>query len=624
MLAPTLDPPASPCEAQVTPAAVVAPRPVWPLALSLFAVILAAYVLAYTRSFDLAADEGHMFAVAQSLVKHGEFNVDHADNLQYIPPTSLGPDGHRYAKYGLGQSLAAAPLVALATAFPPIGLLDTTLLLSPLAMALTATALFLAALEIGASRRHALLTSLAFAFATPALVYAKNFYSEPLGALGYALASLGLARALNRRRSRDALLAGAGIALATLVKTSLIIVAPILLLALWGYAGGRRWRLALWACAPMLAALGVTAWFNWVRFADPIYSGYGGEGFSTFPLLGAAGLLVSPGRSLFVYAPILLAAAPGLWLLRQPRGLRWWLMGASLTLLLLHGAWVAWWGAWAWGPRLLVPTLPLLSLGLVGALRWARGRGWANMVLGVLAGLGLLIQLPGALVSRIYFFWAVMEQTGPGVNPDEIANWDPRYWMPLGSLRIAQTGNLDVAWKPSQAAPIDWAGLGLALLGLGLAVALAVIAWRGGRWARQAAVLGVVAALGLALGTLAYYQRLDDNPYRELAARLDELVPPNGVILVHGSEASLTQALWNANRSRRRMVGVPTDEYWVGERLLPRLRRVAAEEADIWRLRLDDAESPALLAEMARLGLCEEPGEGGVSPARLYHWTPCR
>ena len=208
MLAPTVPPPALPAEAQAHAPALTLAAPVWPLALSLFAVVFAAYMLAYTRSLDLAADEGHMFAVTQSLVKHGEFNVDHADNLQYIPATSLGPDGHRYAKYGLGQSLFAAPLYAVAIVLPPVGLLDATLLLSPLAMALAATMVFLTALEIGATRRQGLLTALIFAFATPALVYARNFYSEPVGALGYAVASLGLARTLTRRRAADALLAG--------------------------------------------------------------------------------------------------------------------------------------------------------------------------------------------------------------------------------------------------------------------------------------------------------------------------------------------------------------------------------------------------------------------------------
>ena len=140
---------------------------------------------------------------------------------------------------------------------------------------------------------------------------------------------------------------------------------------------------------------------------------------------------------------------------------------------------------------------------------------------------------------------------------------------------------------------------------------------------RWAAVASLVACLSLAVGVLAYYHRLDDNPYRELAARLDDLVPPNGVILVHGSYSPLTHAVWNVNRSRRRMLGVPTDEYWVNERLLPALRRAVVDGADIWRLRIDDAESPALMAELARLALCEEPGEGGVTPARLHHWRPC-
>ena len=73
-------------------------------------------------------DEGEMVMVTESLVKWGRFSIEQADNVQYIAENTLGPTGDRYAKYGIGQSLAAAPLYLLALAIPQLGIIDTVLL----------------------------------------------------------------------------------------------------------------------------------------------------------------------------------------------------------------------------------------------------------------------------------------------------------------------------------------------------------------------------------------------------------------------------------------------------------------------------------------------------------------
>ncbi len=297
-----------------------------------------------------------MFAVTESMVKFGRFDVSQANNLQYIHAAAIGRDGARYAKYGLGQSLAAAPLYMLGLALPELGLIDVVLLLNPLVGALGTVALMMAALELGASDRRAVAVALIYAFCTPAWVYAKNFYSEPLAALGFALACWGVAIMLVRRRPAGAVLAGVGIGLALLVRTSAAVAAPVLLLVALGYGGARRWRWALAATAPIAAAMLVVGLYNWIRFGNPAHSGYGDEGFSVFPWVGAWGMLFAPGRSLFIYAPIMLAAVPGLWASRRPAGLWPWLAGTVLAMLLLHGAWWSWWGAWSWGPRFLVPA----------------------------------------------------------------------------------------------------------------------------------------------------------------------------------------------------------------------------------------------------------------------------
>ena len=60
---------------------------------------------------------------------------------------------------------------------------------------------------------------------------------------------------------------------------------------------------------PVLAALAVAAWYNWLRFGSPLTTGYlPEERFATPFFEGFYGLLLSPGKGLFWYNPLLFAA----------------------------------------------------------------------------------------------------------------------------------------------------------------------------------------------------------------------------------------------------------------------------------------------------------------------------
>ncbi len=598
-------------------------RPSWPIWLALFAVVFAAYFVFYSRRFDMPADEGHMLAVTESMVKFGRFDVDHADNFQFIPEAAIGPDGSRYTKYGIGQSAAAAPLYALALALPWVGLVDTVQLLNPLVTALTAVVLFITCQAIYATAGEALAVALVYAFCTPALVYGKNFYSEPLSGLGLAVATLGAALMLTRRSARGALLAGVGIGLGMLVKSSAVVVAPVLLFVAWRWGAPRRLRLTLIAAAPVAAAAALIALYNVVRFGNPITTGYGTETFSTFPLVGAFGLLFAPGRSLFLYAPVMLAALYGAARLRQPPGLRVWLLGAFAAVLLLHGAWSTWWGAWAYGPRLIVPTMPLLSLGMLTVFQMAKGWGRVRQgLLGLLLAASFLVQMPGVLVHRVSFFWKVMEQTGPGINPDEVSLWNFDYFMPWSNVVDALAGKLDLTWKAGESAPVDRLGVALATLGVVVGAAALVLAWRGGRAARVGVVLASVLIAVTTIGALAHYQTADRNPFDGIAQSVTSVIPPNAVVMLSGADADTTQAFWNVNRSFLRFVGVPIDGYWVAHRMTPFLQRAGGQNQDVWALQLPDNAPGALNEKMQTANLCEATRQA-VPGAWLIHWAPC-
>ncbi|MFZ1720916.1 MAG: hypothetical protein WAU07_00230, partial [Microgenomates group bacterium] len=117
-------------------------------------------------------------------------------------------------------------------------------------------------------------------------------------------------------------------------------------------------------------------WFNWIRFGGVGEAGYNGgvaQGLSFPPIYviieGFWGLLFSPGKSIFLHSPLLLVLLvfwfkipkrilPELWAALVMFGVYLWFIGT-----LLGGPdYLVWHGESSWGPRYMLPVLPLLLL----------------------------------------------------------------------------------------------------------------------------------------------------------------------------------------------------------------------------------------------------------------------
>ena len=134
---------------------------------------------------------------------------------------------------------------------------------------------------------------------------------------------------------------------------------------------------------PILLVGALLLRYNTLRFGEPFATGYGfdaGAGFTTPIWRGLWGLLLSPYRGIFWYAPLFvvsLVAFPAF--VRRHRIEAAVVFLASTLLIGLYSTWWMWWGGLAWGPRFLVPLGPLWVLLLAPLVRrlvtisWAQG-----------------------------------------------------------------------------------------------------------------------------------------------------------------------------------------------------------------------------------------------------------
>jgi 4-amino-4-deoxy-L-arabinose transferase-like glycosyltransferase len=329
----------------------------------------------------------------------------------------------------------------------------------------TAGFLFRAARTIGHSTRSALFTALVFALATPAAVYAKNFFPQTAEAF-FLLAcvwSLLVARSKLDAGARTPLvLSGLAYGALLLVKAIGLVYLPALAAFVWFMRrDGFGLRRLAWWCVPALALALLYLPYNRATHGGAFDFGYGLErdaywGFSTNTLVGLYGLLLSPGKGIFFYAPVLVLAAPGaVRLFRRDPAAAGLFLGAACGALFLHAHWWAWHGDNAWGPRYLVPALPLLVL--LASETWSpaaqarvrkRARVAAAAALGALVALSIGVQALGASFTNNAYqtmtYDTVIPQYRPemgalGPRDDELhLHWIPEFSPIAGHLWLAR------------------------------------------------------------------------------------------------------------------------------------------------------------------------------------------
>ncbi len=440
----------------------------WPLAL--FAVVFA---VDEASPNGMESDSIRAVPTAVSMVLYHSINLDHFKGHLVKPHVALViTHGHIYPLYPWATSLFAVPWVfadlvlnKIGIGSGPLGLLRNTnnweMQAFSMAVVVAATsvvvywiAMRVLTIETPRRRRWAFGVALVFAFATPAWSTASRSMWEHGPSMLCLAAALLLAL-----RAQEGLpgFTGMGVALGLAYTVRPTDALPVIILGLWVLGWHRRQflRVVGGALIPLIVFVIVNL-STYHQILPPYFTQ--GQSFtlsSTFFDAFAADL-VSPGRGLLVFLPLVGLSVAGVVILRRSHSLSpFWIAVAivPVALLLLISAFKVWWAGDSYGPRFFTDLLPffvLLALPAVDHIAQHRfeRKTMVVAVVSVCLVWSLFVEVQGATL-RSSWCWNV-EPVNINAQPNNAWNWaDPQF---LRGIRV-------LIWGPDRSSEVVRAGV---------------------------------------------------------------------------------------------------------------------------------------------------------------------
>jgi hypothetical protein len=461
------------------------------IALGIFLFLLSVYLASYSGHIH-SVDEAYIVAVTANLGK-GRLDVNPVAFYQYGFDTiaqigTVGLSGDVFCKKGVVTSFLALPFFWASKLIPGAGAVHSAHLTSGVITAATGSLLFLHLTALGFSNRASLISALTWGIGTIAWPYARWLFTEPAGALALLTGFYGGTLFRRRPSAQSAFLCGLGLGLAIAVVPYSVLSLPFIIANLFlppSPSAKIKYAL-LGGLGGMAGPLLGTALYNALRFGHPMDSGYR-LSFSDFttPLPGMIGLLISPARGLVFYMPQVLLTVPG-YLMGQHKHRSEFLkvLVMLLTYLLFFGSWRIWHGGWSWGPRYLVPVIPLM-FPLIAPVWESFPRlhpFWQGIIL-FLVGISILVQIIG--VAGDYVGTEFLLEKELGSHPDSWYYWgktglfQPRYSPLVVQAQNLRPDTLDFGWMVD--GHPDSRGLAAAVLALAagsIGLGMGLSSWR--------------------------------------------------------------------------------------------------------------------------------------------------
>ncbi len=323
-------------------------------------------------------DAWGMFLVTRSMADNKSVFLEGSDRVVL----RQGRDGRWVSKYGIGQSLAEIPAYLVsklaARSDDPQKREDlsyfVTSFTSPIVSAGVCVLLFLLCIQAGYGRRVSAFMTVLLGTGSLLWPQSKVLFSEPLQAFCLTAAFLYTMKWRAYGGATRAAAAGFFCGLMVATKPFLAIAAPPLVIFFMSGLFTNKEKKRLLPAAAFFGALAfwgaVILYYNWARFGNAFEFGYlggtdrdGVHGFNTPLLVGLHGLLFSSGKGLLFFTPAVVLTVAAWRQFAAKRRAEAWTIAATFALMLVsYSKWNAWHGDFTWGPRFLLPAVPLLIL----------------------------------------------------------------------------------------------------------------------------------------------------------------------------------------------------------------------------------------------------------------------
>ena len=356
-----------------------------PNAFLIFGILLIIYLLTFNGQFT-SIDELNLYSMSESLVQTGGIAVPQVNFAAYHNPVG---------NHEIAFPLAAAPFYWLSIRSQVVNNIYFVMLLNPLLVAATSAFIYLSARKLDYSVTGSTIAAFSYGIGSLGWYYALTFYREPLVGFLWTTGVYGL---ISWRNSGNKWWGGVGamlILLSPLAKVNILFSSPFLfLIALKDNQALKKRSYII---------LGVILVSMFVVFQS-LYFWRSGSEWNYFNIISSNNLirvlprlygqLFSPIKGLIFYMPVFLLVIPGLYYLYRKH--RFTALGIGLTflsLLVVVSFYAAWYGGQSWGPRLLVPIIPILMIPLASLWDGVEKRSVHVLIIVVLL-MSIGLQLP--------------------------------------------------------------------------------------------------------------------------------------------------------------------------------------------------------------------------------------
>jgi hypothetical protein len=413
-----------PTQATMVPTVAPSRRRAAFLLAALFTFFFSAYILTSSADYFSTGDTTIRIQQAENIIGHlnpclegWQLQYPHHLKKEYFDPRIH--HGHNAREvcstYLLGQPLTIVPFDLLGSRLAvhlhwPYGpaVLWFDRLVGPLLGAIEVLIFFLFAIRLGYGIRRSLLLTLVLGFATTVWPDEQSVLEHTEVALFLLLAMYGGFRFRDQGAGwKFLVLAGVGIGGAAITRYQDAFLGAVGLGVYLVLPGGPwpgllgRVKRGLFVGVGLLPFIVLDMWYSWARFGSVFASGHEETVFGYAIWKGALGLILSPGKGILWYCPVLfLLILAGPRFARRLPALSAGIAATAMGFVLLYGYVTYWHGDPAWGPRYLYGMLPMLILPLGELFQWKGKRRrivWA--VTAVVVSVSFVFQLSAVSVS---------------------------------------------------------------------------------------------------------------------------------------------------------------------------------------------------------------------------------